>query len=129
MHKKFLNSLFRFLLVFSLTIVTIAGLSRVSRLYTLSQKDSGTYIEANTEPDAQPNQEISAVVHTETNIFPSVAAFLLLASIPTVYLLFLYRKRKKEPEYFHAGAQRYSPKEEITFNNNALDTDYNRSRM
>ncbi|WP_143826220.1 hypothetical protein [Scatolibacter rhodanostii] len=87
-----------------------------------------SYIESN-DTNTQQSQEIRAVVTKQTNILPSVLAFLLLAIIPVLYVLFVWKKRKTDPNYFRSNAQRYSPKQEITFSNNTFDSEYNRSRM
>lgn len=130
MRIKFLKNISSFLLIFLITVLAISFLSSFSKKFEQPKLTAGAVYNLQESKQAdEPEQKIQAVVKKESNIWPSVAAFSAITCVPLVYLVFAFKKVKKNPSYFREGAQRYSPKKEITFNNNTLDTDYTRSRM
>lgn len=131
MYRRFLKSSTRFLFVFICTIAAVAVLSRISILtsQTKTNQETPTTYAAQNDLMTEENVKVQAVVHKESNILPSVAAFLFLSLIPIVYVMFVWNKKKKNPDYFASEARRYSPKQEITFSNTTFNSEYNRSRM
>lgn len=130
MHIKFIKSISRFFFVFLITILAISFLSSFSKNFEVNRfSNNPGYISQDNKQTDESEQKIHAVVKKENNILPSVAAFVVISCVPLAYLVFAFKKNKKDPSYFRESAQRYSPKKEVTFNNNTLDTDYTRSRM
>ena len=127
MYKKIIKSISGFMLVFVLTLAAITGFSKLSQAVMVSQKEAAqtAYIASDSNTSAQ----VKLVVNTQTNLFPSIAAFVFLTSIPVVSLIFVLKKHKNHPNFYAKEAQRYSPKKEITFSNNTLSQEYTRSRM
>lgn len=116
MKRMVLKNLFSFLIVFALTVGTVATLSMVTsaKTETASEKYSQQVRE---NRDVQVT-ELSASIPEETvSPVEGVIAFAFILAIPTVVTVVVSRSRVNEKAGKSRTVRRYSPRADMAFQN------------
>lgn len=111
-----IKGILTFILVLIVTAGIIFALSSASKsgLNNVSAAEVGITETVGEETQ----QQLSAVIKEEAGFsLASFGAFALLLVFPSAFIVFLMRRKKRNPEAVYASGRRYNPKAEVAFKN------------